>query len=87
MLFDHAIGDRYEGLMRALAAFDPRFAAYPPDPLVRARGRITGLGDLLVSHRRGYTSGRPANRRRKSAILSVLEDVVVTVSASPRVFG
>ena len=48
MLFDDVVGDRDEGLMRAFPAFDLGLTAYPPDPLVGARGRIAGLGGLSV---------------------------------------
>jgi hypothetical protein len=48
VLFDYVVGDRDEGLMRALPAFDLGLTAYSPDPLVGARGRIAGLGGLPV---------------------------------------
>jgi hypothetical protein len=41
MLFDDVVGDRDEGLMRAFPAFNLGLAAYPLNPLVGARGRIT----------------------------------------------
>ena len=48
MLFDDAVGDRDEGLMRAFSTFDLGLAAYPLDPLVGARGRIARLGGLSI---------------------------------------
>jgi hypothetical protein len=48
MLFDDAVGDRDEGLMRAFPAFDLRLAIYPLNPLVGACGRIARLGGLSI---------------------------------------